>query len=359
MKNLYYYASHIYQFSYTVPIYKKAGGTFVVKKLSRWFHFKRHFRNTNAFPGTLTLLNTPKVIKRSLKDIPSLRGIIVTASNTPINIHRNNLITIFIGHGTGDKKYGSMGPKHGALQMSNTEILNTFDYHFISGPKHREKLTDIGCNFSKEKMIKIGNVRFDDYVNGKISREKELDRLGILDRDRLNILYAPTWRWGGSTFTQYIRHFCKDITPKYNLIIRPHYRQRKHMSEIKKWCRSKKISHVYFSNPSAVIKADTINDFAASDALISDTSSIMYEYLITNKPIIVATNDYADKHKMPPEMDIMNYAAIFDGSQNIVNVIDQALSNDNRKYDELLNNCFYFNDGKSADRAVDFIESIS
>ena len=29
------------------------------------------------------------------------------------------------------------------------------------------------------------------------------------------------------------------------------------------------------------------------------------------------------------------------------------------KYDELLNNCFYFNDGKSIDRAVEFIKSIS
>jgi hypothetical protein len=75
----------------------------------------------------------------------------------------------------------------------------------------------------------------------------------------------------------------------------------------------------------------------------------------------VAKNDFDDLHKMPGEMDIMNYATIYDGSQDIMELIEQNFSDQNYQadYKKLLDNCFYFNDGKSVDRAVEFIKSIS
>jgi hypothetical protein len=40
-------------------------------------------------------------------------------------------------------------------------------------------------------------------------------------------------------------------------------------------------------------------------------------------------------------------------------MIDIELSNNNfDQYENMLHNCFYFNDGKSADRAADFIKSL-
>jgi len=49
-------------------------------------------------------------------------------------------------------------------------------------------------------------------------------------------------------------------------------------------------------------------DFALSNLLISDTSSILYEYLITRNPIIIANTQHVDLHNMPPEMDISTIA---------------------------------------------------
>ena len=41
-------------------------------------------------------------------------------------------------------------------------------------------------------------------------------------------------------------------------------------------------------------------------------------------------------------------------------MINEALSeNSQPKYEQLLNNCFYYNDGKSAQRAADFIFSLN
>jgi CDP-glycerol glycerophosphotransferase (TagB/SpsB family) len=101
-------------------------------------------------------------------------------------------------------------------------------------------------------------------------------------------------------------------------------------------------------------------DFKVSDFLISDTSSILYEYLITGNPIIVIQNQYKDLHTMPDDLNIMKHVSMFTGSESILDMVNRDLSKTTSRdtYNTLLNNCFYFNDGNSVDRAKKFIESI-
>ena len=303
----------------------------------------------SAFQNEKTFQNTPSVINRDIKNIYDLNGMIISQSNTRINCDHQKCKTIFVGHGTGDKKYGG-----------NPEILESYDYLFISGPKHMAKLRDVELSIPEEKLIKVGNLKFDDYVNNIISRETVLDTLGIIDRSRKNVLYAPTWRFGKGTFHKYVHKFCRELTKEFNLIIRPHYHEAKHITSLKIWAKLNGIKHVYFSNPSKLLTNDSMHDFVASDIMISDTSSISYEYLITVKPIIIIKTDYNNLHQMPDDMNIMKHADIYDGSQDILKmVIDNLLNQQYRNdYKKLLNNCFYFNDGKSTERAVKFIEEV-
>ena len=97
-----------------------------------------------------------------------------------------------------------------------------------------------------------------------------------------------------------------------------------------------------------------MNDFAISDLMISDTSSIIYEYLITKKPIIIANNDYDQLHNMPDELSVLSIAKSYDGDKtDIRDLILEDLENEKLVdiYGEMLNNCFYFNDGNSTKRA--------
>ena len=71
-------------------------------------------------------------------------GVIISAQNTVINNDKDKSISIFMGHGAGDKKYG--GSFH---------TLETYDYHFISGPKHLHKIKDVGIEIPEDKLIKI------------------------------------------------------------------------------------------------------------------------------------------------------------------------------------------------------------
>ena len=333
--NIYYYANQVYQYGHIKPVFAKTGGTFVVNKFNRFLRFKFY-------------MNNPDVIIRDLRKRLELNGVIISCSNAIIKNNKNTSISIFIGHGAGDKKYG--GSAHD---------LETYDYHFISGKKHLHKLIDVGINIPDEKLIKIGYPKFDEYL--KTNKDEYLKYLGIKDKTRKNILYAPTWKWGDGTLRRFGKKFCREISREHNLIIRPHFEDRGYIIRLKLWAKLNGLKHVYFSNPAQIIKNNSMNDFAISDLMISDTSSINYEYLITCKPIIIVDNNYDQLHKMPTDLNILDIVQIYQSNKNdICSMIDYELSNNTFDlYNKMLHNCFYFNDGKSSDRASDFIQSLN
>ena len=335
--NIYYYANQVYQYGHIKPVFAQTGGTFVVNKFNRFLRFKFY-------------MNNPDVIIRDLRKEIDLSGVIISCSNTIIKNNKDTSISIFIGHGAGDKKYG--GSAH---------CLETYDYHFISGDKHLHKIKDVGITIAEEKLIKIGYPKFDEYLDSKLNKDQYLEYLGIVDKSRKNILYAPTWKWGDGTLRRFGKKFCKEISRDYNLIIRPHFQDRSYIIKLKLWAKLNGLKHVYFSNPAKIIKNNTMNDFAISDLLISDTSSINYEYLITCKPIIIVDNNYDQLHNMPTNLNILDIVQTYQSNKNdICSMIDFELNrNTFDNYNKMLHNCFYFNDGKSSQRAADFIKSLN
>ncbi len=348
---VYFLANQVYQFSYAKPIYERTGGIFIVPKLKKLLFFKFRLRNTNAFPGVKTFLNTPKLLYRDIKSMRNFNGIIISQSATRIIRDRGKSTTIFMGHGTGDKKYGG-----------NVQLLESYDYHFITGPKHEEKLRDVGLNIPKKRLIRIGNPRFDAYIKGAVDRESCLDFLGVVDRERPTVLFAPTWQKGQANLFRFVFRFCRELTRDFNLIIRPHHFEMKYLPLVKAWVKARGIKHVYFSNPNNLLYEDTFSVFACSDLMISDVSSILYEYLITRKPVILITHTFDNLHSMPDEMNIASIADTYDGTSgtDIVRlVVDNLAGNQKRDmYQALLENCFYFNDGRSTDRAVEFLAGL-
>ena len=335
--NIYYYANQVYQYGHIKPVFAQTGGTFVVNKFNRFLRFKFY-------------MNNPDVIIRDLRKEIDLSGVIISCSNTIIKNNKDTSISIFIGHGAGDKKYG--GSAH---------CLETYDYHFISGDKHLHKIKDVGITIAEERLIKIGYPKFDEYLDSKLNKDQYLEYLGIVDKSRKNILYAPTWKWGDGTLRRFGKKFCKEISRDYNLIIRPHFQDRSYIIKLKLWAKLNGLKHVYFSNPAKIIKNNTMNDFAISDLLISDTSSINYEYLITCKPIIIVDNNYDQLHNMPTDLNILDIVQTYQSNNNdICSMIDFELNrNTFDNYNKMLHNCFYFNDGKSSQRAADFIKSLN
>lgn len=346
---LYYYANSIYQFAYAIPVYRRIGGTFIVKSRKKFAHFKHCMRNMAAF-GEKTFFNTPYVILKKRAELHKLSGILFFLSNSIVPEHTyDNCITVFHEHGTSDKKYS------GGLSIGGEKLMK-YDYILLSGPKNKERLSDIQIDIPKKKLVEIGGLRFDDYVNGKINREKELKRIGIKDRKRKNILYAPTWRFGDGTLRKYLVSFANEITKEHNLIVRPHNHDRWWGAVKYHLLKIKGAKHLYFSNPIDIKKNDTFCDFIISDLMISDISSVIYEYLITGKPMIIIQNNYQQRHSMPDSMNIMSHVDIFDGSQDILTMINENLVKNKckKRLKTLLNNCFYSTEGHCLDKLLSF-----
>ncbi len=186
-------------------------------------------------------------------------------------------------------------------------------------------------------------------------REGELKRLKIKDTFRKNILYAPTWEFGNGTFEKYGKKFAKEISREFNLIIRLHSNDMKLAKEFKKWLKRNLIENVYFSNSKDIINADTLNDFVISDLMISDMSSVVYEFLVTKKPVIIAKHGYQKIIKMPDNMNIMKNASIFDDKKDdIVELIKKNLLKPTYNVEEMFENCFY----NSIDGSIENIRSL-
>ena len=358
--NLYYFANNIYQFSYAIPIYQKIGGTFLVRDKKCLMQFKWAMRRMNKDRKKNGILNYPQVKLISKSERQNLSGIIIFCSNSISLKKYPNAKTIFLEHGTGDKKYGGAKPgKDNPLDYAAKKLLS-YDFIFTSGKKNIYRIKNMDIEIEPEKIVKIGGTRFDEVICGELSRQIEEKRLKIKDTSRKNILYAPTWRFGDGTLDKYVHHFIKQITREYNLIIRTHYHDYKRIIQLKLWAKLHGFKHLYFSNPLDQIRNNTFHDFIVSDLMISDISAVIYEYIIMNKPMILISNNTKFRHDMPDEMNAMKYATIWDEKSDIIDLIKQSFADEERtaKYKELLNNCFFYNDGKSASRAIEFLESI-
>src|SRR5262249_10307239 len=148
---IYYLSGRIYQFSYVLPLYREIGGALIIYKWKRFRYVLRYLRNVRFSQDKRTFLNTPRVAKCPNDDLRDLSGVILPTSEDGFQYNRQTCKSVFLGHGTGDKKYGD-----------HASTLEEYDYHFISGPKHIEKIREQGLRIPEERFVKIGNLRFDD-----------------------------------------------------------------------------------------------------------------------------------------------------------------------------------------------------
>lgn len=338
---LYYYGNKVYQLSYALPIYQKLGGTFIVDSKEKLNEFRRIFKNKNNKPSFLnyfrrsTFQNTPPIIIVKVKHHWKLKKPILYCCNRIDFEKTYKSKTLYLEHGVSDKALGIVEDS-GAI-----EKLKKYDIILLSSPKNRIKYLSSNA-ISESKFRKINFFKFDQYKKLYENREKEFKRLKIKDRSRKNILYAPTWEYGNGTFKKYGKLFAKEISKEFNLIIRLHSNDMYLAAEFNDWLSENSINNVYLSDSNDIINADILNDFVISDLMIGDMSSVVYEFLITKNPVIIAKHDYERMIKMPDEMNIMKNASIYDEQKDdIIELIRKNLSKPNYDVDKMYNNCFY------------------
>ena len=202
------------------------------------------------------------------------------------------------------------------------------------------------------KFAETGYPRIDHVINTDDARKQRLlDNLG-LTRDKPIVLYAPTWRGRmGSQevdLDQVIADVSAMISEDYQLIFRGHYFMESALAGL--------------GIPVAIAphRIDSCDLLSVVDLLITDYSSIFFDFLPARRPIIYYTYDleeysaargfYLDMADLPGTL----CATVEDVREAITQGLGRSVEDD-PAYQQALARFCPFEDGNATRRAVDFL----
>ena len=190
---------------------------------------------------------------------------------------------------------------HSSLRLKQIEkdVESTLEPHYIDMAKEDSKKCDLllsGCRFSTEifkrafwydgEIFEYGTPRNDIFFGKSLIQEEIKNKLGI-DKDTKIILYAPTFRKneGLEVYNVDYKNVIDGAKERFSgdwivlVKLHPHL-----ISESSKL--------IVGENVIDVTKYDDIQELLSiSDILISDYSSLMFDFALTNKPCFLYIPD--------------------------------------------------------------------
>lgn len=167
-----------------------------------------------------------------------------------------------------------------------------FDLLYCSGEYDKKIFEHI---FPSAKNIRIlGLPRNRELMTNldEVRKQKIYDQLH-LNQNKKTILYAPTFREysqknGSNSFTlPFSEKFIEQVTQKYNFMIRGHY-----------FIENLEINSKMYNEIVDVSKYENLNElFQISDIVISDYSSLIFDYALLEKDIVLYLNDIEEYEK--------------------------------------------------------------
>lgn len=245
------------------------------------------------------------------------------------------------------------------IRKRNDRDAVKFDY-FISPSKYcTEKFTsafNLIALGKKNIIIEEGYPRNDSLFNrGKKDIDKIKDKLGI-PKDKKVICYLPTFRDNQHTsgvgytynlaidFDSLKKRFGKD----YVILFKPHY------FIANKIDLSKYKNFVY-----NVANYDEINDiYLASDLLITDYSSVFFDYANLNRPVMFYMYDFDDYKNNLRDFYISldelpgPIAKTQKELEDYIVNIDKSISKYKKTYDKFNDKYNYLDDGNASERVI-------
>jgi len=222
-------------------------------------------------------------------------------------------------HGTPLKKMGidisannqSFDSKAGFNRVDKFTVQSDYEAEIFS------RAFDIESN----KMFKVGLPRNDELVQGSSKRSIIREQFGFSKSDKI-ILYTPTFREFEhnslhqitSSADVLMTDLVKKLPDNYKILSRSHY-------EVDIINDTTEISSRIFD----VSEYPDLNELIyASDMLISDYSSVIFDYSLTEKPIFIFSYDYPEYSRLRGmyfniENELLSARTIDNLSKEIIN----------------------------------------
>ncbi|MCR5691916.1 MAG: CDP-glycerol glycerophosphotransferase family protein [Eubacterium sp.] len=255
-----------------------------------------------------------------------------------------------------DQAGGNVSAANSVRNFLNADYLISPCQYFTDIYKKAFKLDGI----YRGKIIEEGQPRNDLTIKG--NRKEIIERMrrsGVkVDENKKIILYAPTWKgqnYSNPTvnpeeYYEFIRYIESRVdTDQYQVLVKPH-------QVVYQYMREETANTDQFIP--AVLDANEI--LAVTDVLISDYSSIYFDFMVCDKPILFYIPD-VESYKnyrglyLPLEELPGPISKDLETIGDWLGDLDQVWKQYKDKFQEIKDRFVYLDDGKSADRVWDVV----
>ncbi|MCW4466167.1 CDP-glycerol glycerophosphotransferase family protein [Glutamicibacter sp. MNS18] len=270
-------------------------------------------------------------------------------------------------HGIPLKKMGYDIPGRAADAKNIVRNFLASDYLLSSSPAMTEEMYMQAfklCNIFQGKIIEEGNPRVDRQFDAVAATKEFTERLrksGSAVDDRKIILYAPTWKGesyfsphnDGASLKALVTKIEKQIdTSKYRVMIKAH--------QVVSEAIGKIVSLKEYLIPNSM---PTNVALGAADILITDYSSIFFDYLSRDRPVIFYIPDledykrYRDLYVGPDELP----GPVARSSKELVDILaslqdlNDVTPERRSKYLAMKEKYVPYEDGEASNRIVDIV----
>lgn len=267
-------------------------------------------------------------------------------------------------HMVGQRQKTKVQMFHG-IAFRNCEIsplVLNYDAIFLLGEYMKRKLIETGIYAPQDNRFKmIGMPVLDRLKNGSLDKRQIAEKLG-LDAKRPIVLYAPTWTQFSSIYRMGEVIFDTLGRMDVNFLIKLH----DNLLEPKlnfgiNWAR---VIHKYcgkFHNLIFITDLDIIPYLYVSDCLITDASTVAFQFAILDRPIIFADFDIEGGRKIWGRMDLDTWGRkagiLVKNADELKEAVKNSFKNPNEKSGirrSMAEDMFY-DPGRATQRAVEEI----
>jgi CDP-glycerol glycerophosphotransferase (TagB/SpsB family) len=249
--------------------------------------------------------------------------------------------------------------KYRTVYDSPADSMRGWDRLFFINKRRLQNFIDTGAVDADSPAIRlIGMPRLDCLVDGSLERNQILTSMGI-DPARKTVLYAPTWSRYSSVASMGEEIVKRLGAAGYAVIVKLHDRSRQgddYHSGGADW--GQRLAPLLQANGGVLATGSNSSTYLmAADVLITDHSSVGFEYLLLDRPLIrIHVPELLEKTDIEP----VYVQWMIDASTSVLNIeqlvaaVDESFANPQRKSEsrrEVAGEMFY-QPGTATTRAI-------
>ena len=336
------------------------GGINSYYQIQQW---QKPFEHLDKIKKVLYIITDYEVYTKYISDNQIIEVVYLESFTNLIEFYENNEFPVILYINNSLKNFQSLRYSRGfhvhlnhgesEKESMRSNQSQAYDYVFTVGQRGIDRYKEYLLNFMESKYVKVGRPQLDFIEKMNFSKNE----------NQKVILYAPTWEathpsMNYTSVSKYGVFIVNEIlnNPEYILIYKPHSALGSRNEDCK--IANEEILKIIESNEKAYnMEKDNINNvFTIVDFALFDNTSVMIDYLHTNKPACyIEILEDQSINQLTLAFTTLNGENI----GNLLEIIDKQLKEDENKSNRMKIKEYYLDNFEYMESTNKFIFEIS